>query len=320
MSLCEVRVPTYKRPDLLKRALKSLIAQTYTNWKCLILDDSPNQEGRAVVEAFEDGRLIYQPHLKNLGRTKNLDFAFQSANYIGGQYAFVLEDDNYLLPTFIQENIQSLETHEVNIVLRNAEIRLQTDQASIPTGETNRGKWFSEGMYEPFEIYSRLFFCEGITNSGLFWCTDQIQSNLQVGDQVKDALHQELFRSLQINEPIYFEPDPLCIFTLFEVHDQLGKRPALAKRLDLIRYRRGIQSIQAFLVKKYGGEIVSKAHDIALTTGSELVLENRLLEALYFTYRFEEIRGLKFVNTLFRHAVRTLLIPDPYARLYVNYQ
>jgi glycosyltransferase involved in cell wall biosynthesis len=320
MSLCEVRVPTYKRPDLLKRALESLIAQTYTNWKCLVLDDSPDQEARAVVEAFEDDRLIYQPHPKNLGRTKNLDFAFQSANYIGGQYAFVLEDDNYLLPTFIEENIQSLETHNVSIVLRNAEIRLQTDQASIPTGETNRGKWFSEGMYEPFEIYSRLFFCEGITNSGLFWRTEKIKSNLQVGDQVKDALHQELFRSLQINEPIYFEPDPLCVFTLFEVHDQLGKRSTLIKRLDLIRYRRGIQSILAFLIEEYGSEIVSKAHSIASITGSELVLENRLLEVLYFSYEFEEIRGFQFVNTLFRHFVRNLLIPDPYINIYVNYR
>ena len=319
MSLCEVRVPTYKRPDLLKRALQSLTAQTYNNWKCVVLDDSPTQEARSVVESFRDNRMIYQPHPTNLGRTKNLDYAFLSTNYIGGLYAFVLEDDNYLFPTFIAENIQSLETNNVNIVLRNAEIRLQTNEASIPTGETNSGKWYTQGMYSPFEIYARLFFCEGITNSGLFWRTNTIQSNLQVGSQVKDALHQELFRSLQIKEPIYYEPKPLCVFTLFETHDQIAKKSGLLKKIHLIQYRRGIQSILVYLVNKYDYEIVQKAQDIALLTESEYILENRLFEAFYLNYEFKKIKKFKAINILARHFLRALILRDPYKIKYSKY-
>jgi glycosyltransferase involved in cell wall biosynthesis len=319
MSLCEVRVPTYKRPDLLKRALNSLLEQTYNNWKCIVIDDSPEQEAKAVVASFGDHRMIYQPHPTNLGRTKNLDYAFLSSNYIGGLYAFVLEDDNYLFPTFIAENIQSLETHNVNIVLRNAEIRLQTDEASIPTGETNREKWYIQGIYTPFEIYARLFFCEGITNSGLFWRTDKIRSNLQVGSQVKDALHQELFRSLQIKERIYFEPTPLCVFTLFETHDHLEKKSAIAKKIDLIKYRRGSQSILIYLVNKYGWEIVKQAREIAIITNYEYMLENRLLESFYMNYPFKETNKFKAIYSLFRHFLRFLILPDPYKHIYKKY-
>lgn len=319
MSLCEVRVPTYKRPDLLKRALSSLIVQTYDNWKCLVLDDSPAQEARLVVESFNDNRIIYQPHPSNLGRAKNLDYAFLSTDYIGGLYAFVLEDDNYLLPTFIAENIQSLETHNVNIVLRNAEVRLQTDQASIPTGKTNREKWYIQGIYTPFEIYARLFFCEGITNSGLFWRTDKIRSNLQVGSQVKDALHQELFRSLQIKETIYFEPKPLCVFTLFKTHDHLKNKSVLHKKIDLIQYRRGVQSILIYLVNKYGSEMVKKAEEIAFMTESESVLENRLLEVFYLNYEFKKINKIKGFYSLFRHFLRFLILSDPYQKMYEKY-
>jgi glycosyltransferase involved in cell wall biosynthesis len=49
MSLCEVRIPTYKRPDLLKRALSNLRKQTYDNWQAIAFDDSPEQEVK-----FED--------------------------------------------------------------------------------------------------------------------------------------------------------------------------------------------------------------------------------------------------------------------------
>ena len=318
MSLCEVRIPTYKRTDLLKRALTSLAAQTYNNWKCLVLDDSPNQEARLVVESFNDDRMIYQPHPTNLGRTKNLDYAFLSTNYIGGLYAFVLEDDNYLFPTFIAENIKSLETHKVNIVLRNAEIRLQTDTESISTGETTRGRWFAQGIYRPLELYSRLFFCEGVSNSSLFWRTDKIQSNLQVGLKVKDALHQELFRSIQIKESIYFEPNPLCVFTLFENHDHLVEKYGLEKKLDLIKYRRGVQSILIYLVSKYGLNIVQEAQKIASATGSESTLENRLLETFYLNYKFKKISKFSSINSLIRHFLRYLIIPDPYKEMYEN--
>ena len=48
---CEVRVPTYRRPELLERCLKSLIAQTHENWRAIVLDDSPEREGEAVLAA-----------------------------------------------------------------------------------------------------------------------------------------------------------------------------------------------------------------------------------------------------------------------------
>ena len=38
MSFYEIRVVTYKRPQLLKRALCSVIDQTYQNWKALVFD------------------------------------------------------------------------------------------------------------------------------------------------------------------------------------------------------------------------------------------------------------------------------------------
>src|SRR5579862_1131830 len=38
----EIRVPTFRRPELLRRALASVIGQTYPDWRCIVLDDSPH--------------------------------------------------------------------------------------------------------------------------------------------------------------------------------------------------------------------------------------------------------------------------------------
>ena len=49
--LCEVRVPTFRRPTLLKRALLSLIDQTYSNWRCIVFDDCQEKSAKLSAAA-----------------------------------------------------------------------------------------------------------------------------------------------------------------------------------------------------------------------------------------------------------------------------
>ncbi|MBE9012068.1 glycosyltransferase family 2 protein [Pseudanabaenaceae cyanobacterium LEGE 13415] len=307
MSLCEVRITTYKRPDLLKRAIDTLINQTYTDWKAIVLDDSPEQEGKTVVEAFNDARIFYKPNPQNLGRTRNLDYAFQSSAMMGGTYAFVLEDDNYLYPEFIEKNVRSSNTHNVALVMRNQEIRLEENGVSIPLGQTSRGRWFRTGLYSPFEVYARLFFCEGISNGGLFWRTDRIQSNLQVGSQIEDAWHQEIYRTLQIREPLFFEAEPLCVWTGFvepqkepdSLKDSLFSMPA--------RYNKVTQFLLSKLIHQYGHPIVQVAAEVASERITEaIILERQLLNVRYLNYRFKHVRQIERVLLLLKNYFRSL--------------
>lgn len=307
MTLCEVRMTTYKRPDLLKRSIETLINQTYTDWTAIVFDDSPTQEGKPVVEAFNDARILYKPHPQNLGRTKNLDYAFQSSAMIGGTYAFVLEDDNYLYPEFIEENVRSLNTHKVNLMMRNQELRLEENGASIPLGKTSRGRWFRTGLYSPLEVHARLFFCEGISNGGLFWRTDKLQSNLQVGTQIEDAWHQEIYRTLQIKEPLFFESEPLCVWTGFE---EPQKEPdSLKESLFSLpaRYNKVTQFLLSNLIRRYGASFIETAAEVAATQKDEaIILERQLLNALYVNYPFQHISRIERKLLLLKNYLRSL--------------
>jgi hypothetical protein len=99
----------------------------------------------------------------------------------------------------------------------------------------------------------------------------------------------------------------------------LKNQSALHKKIDLIRYRRGVQSILIYLVNKYGEEIVNKAQEIALMTKSESVLENRLLEVFYLNYEFKTNNKFKALSSLSRHLLRALTLPDPYQDIYDKY-
>jgi glycosyltransferase involved in cell wall biosynthesis len=309
MSLCEIRIPTYKRPKLLKRAIDSVLAQTYENWRVLVFDDSPEQEAQAVVEACNDNRILYKPHLTNFGCSKNLDHCFQSKAYIYGEYAFVLEDDNYLFPNFIAENINAIKSTGVNIVLRNQEWRLEKNGDSITTNRTTRGQWFHQGLYNPIQLRSRLFFCEGISNGGLFWQTNKIKSNLQIGEQIKHPWHQELFRTLRVKEPIWFEPNCLCVFTEFDREDTTSIKlaPELPAKLT-----RASQSIWIYLVNKYGDSIIQEAQKIAVDQKVEALLERQLINAFWFKYKFKNLSKLNALHILSKAMLRYILFKDPF--------
>jgi Glycosyl transferase family 2 len=86
--LCEVRVPTFRRPKLLRRALLSVLEQTYSHWRCVVLDDCPDGSARSIVEAIQDHRIDYLQNPQRLGAVGNIDKSFFRGPMLGGNYAF----------------------------------------------------------------------------------------------------------------------------------------------------------------------------------------------------------------------------------------
>jgi glycosyltransferase involved in cell wall biosynthesis len=108
--MIEIRVPTYKRPNLLNRTLCSILAQKWSNWRCIVVDDSPDNEGARIVELLRDTRLEHRRCSNNKGLGTNLSFAFSpQAFFEEALYACVLEDDNYYRPHFLSNAMRHLE-------------------------------------------------------------------------------------------------------------------------------------------------------------------------------------------------------------------
>lgn len=304
MELCEVRVPTYKRPRLLERALKSLIAQDYCCWKAIVMDDSPAQEAKPIVDSLADDRIIYSPNSQNLGSAGNLDRAFASHSLVDGTYACVLEDDNWLLPNYLSENISSLKRRNVTLLLRNQQIWTQTEHTSKPTGRTTRGDWFASKIYDPFELHAHLFFFETISNGGLFWKTS-IKTQLQVGIQVSDAGLQEYCRALQIQDHLLFEPEPLCCWA--EMPSNLSLRNPAANRV----FGRGVQAIKMKLIETSGSAIIQQAEEIARDLNKLPEFEQSLVDALYISYSFKCINKVNAFKQYCKSYARYLFVENP---------
>ncbi len=209
--LVHVRTPTYKRPETLLRALKGIQAQTVTRWICDVFDDDPDGSGCEVVRELADHRIRYNKADPPLLASSNIDRCFSKTNPYEATYFCVLEDDNQLLPTFFEENIQICKTKGVEIVLRNqlVEIASGTPQARVSDGGLLDRK-FAERIYEPNSFHLSLMADMGVSNGGLFW-TRNMASDLEIGVQCSSTL-QEYLRTFAIDEPVYVAMEPLGIW------------------------------------------------------------------------------------------------------------
>ena len=98
-----VIIPTYKRYDVLERAIKSVLNQTYKNLEIIVIDDNAEfpeirKQTEKILRKYPN--IIYIQNEKNLGGgpTRNVGIKKATSKYI----AF-LDDDDEFLPTKIEK-------------------------------------------------------------------------------------------------------------------------------------------------------------------------------------------------------------------------
>ncbi|WP_462164573.1 glycosyltransferase [Pseudoalteromonas xiamenensis] len=106
--LVTVWIPTCNRLQLLKRAVKSVQSQTYSNIELFIVDNgsSDGTEEYLGQLAFEDKRVRFHRFDVNKGACCARNYAIQNA---AGEYATGLDDDDEFLPTRVEDLLRAFE-------------------------------------------------------------------------------------------------------------------------------------------------------------------------------------------------------------------
>lgn len=106
-------ITTYKRkPEVVKRALNSIIEQTYNNIEIFVINDCPADKKlvkelrKMIVESSRNRRVNYIVVENNGGACKARNIAIERAT---GKYFACLDDDDEWLPEKIELQVQALE-------------------------------------------------------------------------------------------------------------------------------------------------------------------------------------------------------------------
>jgi len=92
MNLVSIITPTYNRPQLLERAIESVLNQTMTDWEMIIIDDSTNSETQEFIKKYQNHpQITYLKNDKNEGLPFSRNRGFDLAK---GEWITMLDDDD----------------------------------------------------------------------------------------------------------------------------------------------------------------------------------------------------------------------------------
>lgn len=144
--LISIVIPTFNRAHLIGETLDSVMAQTYENWECIIVDDgSTDNTDRIIADYIKiDNRFQYhrRPENKLKGANSCRNFG---AEISAGNYLIFLDSDDYLLDFCLSQRVEKIN------VLNDFSFAVFPMAVFHPTGEiTEKNIPIKESYLEDF--------------------------------------------------------------------------------------------------------------------------------------------------------------------------
>ncbi len=134
-----VCIPTYNRSHYLQYAVNSVLQQTYGDFELIICDDGSTDDTPEIVRKFNDSRIQYLRHEKNIGRSCNMKSGFLAAK---GEYFVKFDDDDGLTPEFLAKTVKILdEFPDIDFVCTNHWVINSKGERDLIATEANAKKW-----------------------------------------------------------------------------------------------------------------------------------------------------------------------------------
>ena len=111
-SLVSIITPSYNSAKFIKQCIESVIAQTYTNWEMLIVDDFSRDDSCLVIKelAKKERRIKCFLLDENIGAAKARNVAIRKAK---GKYIAFLDSDDLWEPQKLEIQISFMEKEDI---------------------------------------------------------------------------------------------------------------------------------------------------------------------------------------------------------------
>ncbi|WP_437920455.1 glycosyltransferase family 2 protein [Sphingobacterium sp. LRF_L2] len=114
-------LPAYKA-TFFQQAIASILAQTYTNFELIIVDDQSPEDLQAIVNIFDDSRIRYYKNEKNIGGNNLVAQWNHSITFAKGEYLVLAADDDLYHPNFLKTCVDlAIKYPDVDIVRSRVE-------------------------------------------------------------------------------------------------------------------------------------------------------------------------------------------------------
>ena len=194
-----VIMAAYNAEKTINQAIESVLAQTYSNWELIVVNDCSSDQTVALVEAYTDPRIRLINNPKNSGVSLT---RARGADAAKGEWIAILDSDDAWTSDKLEKQAQ---LH----IQKNANLMFTASRFMDADG--NLIDWV---LHAPEKIdYRRLLKQNLVSNSSVLVRKELYQKHYVIGD----GMHEDFACWLQIlrtGEKAYGIDEPLLIYRL----------------------------------------------------------------------------------------------------------
>jgi glycosyltransferase involved in cell wall biosynthesis len=203
-------IPTYRRPQLLRRAICSVLEQEDAQLQVCVYDNDSGDETADVVAALaaKDSRVIYHRHPTNIGGLANFLFGM---SHVETPFFSLLSDDDYLLPGFYRRALAGLS--EEPRAMCWAGMTLSVDEKGVVWDARVR-HWLREGLHEAPGGFMAMTGGMAPTWTGILFRREVLDLVGMLDPEVLGPSDLEYLLRLAARFPYVLQKHPSAVFTL----------------------------------------------------------------------------------------------------------
>lgn len=104
--LISILLPVYNAENYVQETIASILAQTYTHFELIVINDGSTDRSQEIIDFFNDKRIITLKNEHNIRLIATLNLGLQKAK---GKYIARIDADDIMLPNRISKQVMFLE-------------------------------------------------------------------------------------------------------------------------------------------------------------------------------------------------------------------
>jgi len=259
-------IPTYRRPQLLRRAIESVLQQDYDALQVCVYDNHSGDETAGIVAemARADPRVRYFCHERNIGGLANFQHGMAR---VDTPYFSFLSDDDYLLPGFFAASVAALDAAPEAIFWAGLTLRVD-DQGGF--FDARMDSWQREGIFPPPAGVLRMLHGDAPCWAGTLFRRQAIDEIGLLDEQVGGAADLDYMLRAAARHPYIVSKMPVAVFTMNQasVSETAPLSMFWPGWLKMIENMRGVDALSADAREQIAGALHADARRMLFRRGA----------------------------------------------------
>ncbi len=226
MPFFTIVIPLYNKAPFIAQTLRGVLAQTFTDYEVIIVNDGSTDQSEAIVKQFTDDRVVYYLR-ENKGVSAARNFGITVAK---GSYIAFLDADDYWYPDFLQTIHRNIIRFPDQHVF-SAAIEIETARRVIPAE-------YSVPGHHPVEVVD---FFEASARECVLWTSASVfhksvfEKAGQFDVQMRSGQDTDLWMRIGLHFPVVFDSKILARY-VFDARSLSRDSKFLASKINFSKF------------------------------------------------------------------------------------